>query len=301
MDELSAVLQNPLALVTLGVLLLAVVLFVSGVLAPELTGLLSVALLIASGVLSPQKALAGFGSPALITLMGLFAVSAALFRSGSLDRLRELIASERIRSPRRLIALLGFVVAPISGVVPNTPVVASLLPVIEAWCVKRNLAPSRVLLPLSFATVLGGTLTLLGSSVNLLVSDISQQLGYGSLELFSFTAIGVPIWLVGTLYMLLAPTNFLPDRGRKDHSLIGSNDQTSYFTEVTIPNDSNLVGQSLHNSRLQRRFDVDVLELQRNSQRFLPPLADLKIQSGDRLLLRVTRADLLRLEEENTV
>ena len=107
MNELNTILHNPQALITLGVLLLAVVLFISNALAPELTGLLSLALLIASGVLTPQKALAGFGSPALITLMGLFADSAALFRSGSLDRLRELIASEKIRTPRRLIALLA--------------------------------------------------------------------------------------------------------------------------------------------------------------------------------------------------
>ena len=167
--------QSPYAaqVLTLAVLGLAIVLFVSGVIAPELTGLLSVGLLIGTGVLTPAEGLAGFGSPALITLMGLFAVSAALFRSGALDRLRELIASDSISSPRRLIALLGFVVAPVSGVVPNTPMVASLLPVIEAWCNRRRISPSRVLLPLSFATVLGGTLTLLGSSVNLLVSDIS--------------------------------------------------------------------------------------------------------------------------------
>ncbi len=301
MNEFNVVLQNPQALITLGVLLLAVILFISGALAPELTGLLSLALLIATGVLSPQKALAGFGSPALITLMGLFAVSAALFRSGALDRLRELIASESIRTPRRLIALLGLVVAPISGVVPNTPVVASLLPVIEAWCARRQVSPSRVLLPLSFATVLGGTLTLLGSSVNLLVSDISEQLGYGSLELFSFTAIGVPIWLVGTAYMLLVPNGLLQDRGQDSNELVGSIDQAGYFTEVTIPVNSSLVGQSLHNSRLQRRFDVDVLELQRGEQRLLPPLADRMIEPGDRLLLRVTRADLLRLQQENTV
>ncbi len=301
MNELSAVLQNPQALVTLAILFLAVVLFISGALVPELTGLLSLGLLIATGVLTPQKALAGFGSPALITLMGLFAVSAALFRSGALDRLRELIASERIRTPRRLIALMGLVVAPISGVVPNTPVVASLLPVIEAWCSRRQISPSRVLLPLSFATVLGGTLTLLGSSVNLLVSDISQQLGYGSLELFSFTVIGIPIWLVGTIYLLLAPQSLLPDRGRDTNDFVGSNDQTGYFTEVTIPLDSNLVGQSLHNSRLQRRFDVDVLELQRGKERLLPPLADRRIEPGDRLLLRVTRSDLLRLQQEHTI
>ncbi len=302
MNELiRAVLENPQALITLGVLLLAIVLFVSGFLAPELTGLLSVSLLMATGVLSPQKALSGFGSPALITLMGLFAVSAALFKSGALDRLRELIASESIRTPRRLIAFLGFVVAPISGIVPNTPVVASLLPVIEAWCLKRNLSPSRVLLPLSFATVLGGTLTLLGSSVNLLVSDISQQLGYGSLELFSFTAIGVPIWLLGTFYLLFAPQRLLPDRGRDKSEFVGSPGQTGYFTEVTIPIDSELVGKSLHNSRLQRRFDVDVLELQRGKERFLPPLADRLIEPGDCLLLRVTRTDLLRLQQEHTV
>ncbi len=301
MSELITAFQNPQAFITLAVLLLAVVLFVSSALAPELIGLLSMALLIATGVLSPQKALAGFGSPALITLLGLFAVSAALFRSGALDRLRELIASEGIRTPRRLIALMGLVVAPISGFVPNTPVVASLLPVIEAWCQKRNLSPSRVLLPLSFATVLGGTLTLLGSSVNLLVSDISEQLGYGSLELFSFTSIGVPIWLIGTAYLLLAPPALLPDRGINDNEFNQNRGQIGYSTEVTIPSNSNLVGQSLHNSRLQRRFDVDVLELQRGKERFLPPLADRRLEPGDRLLLRVTRSDLLRLQQEHTV
>ncbi len=301
MNELTAVLQTPEAIITLAIIAMAIVLFISGGLAPELTGLLSVGLLIGSGVLTPQKALAGFGSPALITLMGLFAVSAALFKSGALDRLRELIASERIRTPRRLIALLALVVAPISGVVPNTPVVASLLPVIESWCNRRNLSPSRVLLPLSFATVLGGTLTLLGSSVNLLVSDISEQLGYGSLKLFSFTSIGIPIWLLGTGYLLLAPDALLPDRGRNKNELGANKEQTGYFTEVKIPADSHLVGQSLHNSRLQRRFDVDVLELQRGKERFLPPLADRKLEPEDRLLLRVTRSDLLRLQQEHTV
>ncbi len=301
MDELGSVFQNPQAFITLAILVMAIALFITGSLAPELTGLLSLSLLMATGVLSPQTALAGFGSPALITLMGLFAVSSALFRSGALDRLRELIASEQIRTSRHLIALLGLVVAPISGVVPNTPVVAALLPVIEAWCRRRNVSPSRVLLPLSFATVLGGTLTLLGSSVNLLVSDISDQLGYGSLELFSFTAIGIPIWLVGTVYMLLVPQSLLPDRGRDRNDLGGSIDDIGYFTEVKIPKNSNLVGQSLHNSRLQRRFDVDVLELQRGRERLLPPLADRKIEPEDRLLLRVTRADLLRLQQEETI
>ena len=301
MAQLISTLQDPQALISLGVLVLAVVLFISGALAPELTGLLSVGLLMATGVLGPQEALAGFGSPALITLLGLFPVSAALFKSGALDRLRALIASERIRTPRRLIALMAFVIAPVSGVVPNTPVVASLLPVVENWCHRRGLSPSRVLLPLSFSTVLGGTLTLLGSSVNLLVSDISQQLGYGSLELFSFTLISLPVWLTGAVYLVLAPRVLLPDRGSDGDDLAVSPERSSYCTEVTIPEDSELVGSSLHNSRLQRRFDVDVLELQRSGERLLPPLADRRLQAGDHLLLRVTRQDLLRLQQDHTI
>ena len=299
MTELISALQTPHALITLSVLGLAVILFITGALAPELTGLLSLGLLLACGVLSPQEALAGFGSPALITLLGLFPVSAALFKSGALDRLRGLIASERIRSPRRLIALMAFVIAPVSGVVPNTPVVASLLPVVENWCHRHRISPSRVLLPLSFSTVLGGTLTLLGSSVNLLVSDISQQLGYGSFELFTFTLISLPIWLVGALYLVLAPRSLLPDRGNDLDDL--SPQRSGYCTEVTIPDTSELVGRSLLNSRLQRRFDVDVLEIQRGGERLLPPLADRRLEAGDHLLLRVTRDDLLRLQQDHTV
>jgi len=299
MTELISALHTPHALITLSVLGLAVVLFITGALAPELTGLLSLGLLLACGVLSPQEALVGFGSPALITLLGLFPVSAALFKSGALDRLRGLIASERIRSPRRLVALMAFVIAPVSGVVPNTPVVASLLPVVENWCNRRGISPSRVLLPLSFSTVLGGTLTLLGSSVNLLVSDISQQLGYGSFELFTFTLISLPVWLVGGLYLVLAPRALLPDRGNDLDNL--SPQRSGYCTEVTIPSASELVGRSLLNSRLQRRFDVDVLEIQRGGERLLPPLADRRLEAGDHLLLRVTRDDLLRLQQDHTV
>ena len=299
-DLLSAVLQ-PGALITLLVLAGSVVLFVSGWLAPELTGLLAAALLMASGVLTPAEAVAGFGSPALITLMGLFAISAGLFRSGGLDRLRALIGSDAVRSPKRMIAVMVAAVGPVSAFVPNTPIVASLLPVMEGWCQRRGVSPSKVLLPLSFATVLGGTLTLLGSSVNLLASEVSSKLGYGSFGLFSFTPIGIAVWLVGGAVMLLLADRLLPDRGSDDDDLIASLASSGYLTEVQIPLGSELIGQSLHASRLQRRFDVDVLELHRGSERFLPPLADRTLALSDRLLLRCSREDLLRLQQDHTV
>jgi len=288
-------------LITLLVFAGAIVLFVTGALAPEVTGLLAAALLVSFRVLKPEEAVQGFGSPALITLMGLFAVSAGLFRSGGLDRLRALIGSEAVRTPQRMIMLLVGVVAPISGFIPNTPIVATLLPVIEGWCHRRGVSPSKVLLPLSFATVLGGTISLLGTSTNLLASDVSRQLGYGSLELFSFTAIGIPIWLLGSLYMLWASDRLLPDRGSGSDDLLGSLAREGYLTDVRVPAGSELIGQSLHNSRLQRRFDVDVLELHRGHESFSAPLADLLLQAGDRLMLRCNRENLLRLQQEHTI
>ncbi|MCP9837060.1 SLC13 family permease [Cyanobium sp. N.Huapi 1H5] len=301
MQAFLTVAATPDGLITLVVFAGAMVLFVTGWLAPEVTGLLAAALLVSFQVLKPDEAVQGFGSPALITLMGLFAVSAGLFRSGGMDRLRALIGSDAVRSPKRMIALMVGVVAPISGFIPNTPIVATLLPVIEGWCHRRGVSPSKVLLPLSFATVLGGTISLLGTSTNLLASDVSRQLGFGSLELFSFTAIGIPVWLLGGLYMLTVSDRLLPDRGQGDEDLLGGLARDGYLTDVLIPEQSELIGQSLHNSRLQRRFDVDVLELHRGQDSFTAPLADLPLQAGDRLLLRCNRDNLLRLQQEHTV
>jgi di/tricarboxylate transporter len=301
MSAFLEVAAHPDAAVTLGVFAGSIVLFVGGWLPPEVTGLLAAALLVVFKVLKPDEAVQGFGSPALITLMGLFAISAGLFRSGGVDRLRALIASDAIRSPRRLIILLVGVVAPISGFIPNTPIVATLLPVLENWCQRRRISPSRVMLPMSFAVVIGGTISLLGTSTNLLASEVSKKLGFGAIDLFDFTAIGIPLWLLGGLYLIWASDRLLPDRGLSSDDLLSDLTNGGYFTDVLIPEGSELIGKSLHNSRLQRRFDVDVLELHRGDQSFTAPLADLQLQAGDRLLLRCQRQDLLRLQQEQTV
>lgn len=301
MSAFLTVASEPAGLITLLIFAGAILLFITGWLAPDVTGLLAAALLVTFKVLKPDEAVQGFGSPALITLMGLFAVSAGLFRSGGLDRLRALIGSDAVRSPKRMIALMVGVVAPLSAFVPNTPIVATLLPVLEGWCHRRGISPSKVLLPLSFATVLGGTISLLGTSTNLLASDVSRQLGFGSLELFSFTAIGIPVWLIGSAYVLFFSERMLPDRGLDGDDLLGTMAREGYFTDVLIPMESELIGQSLHNSRLQRRFDVDVLELHRGSESFTAPLADQVLQAGDRLMLRCNRDNLLRLQQEHTV
>lgn len=288
------------ALITLLLLVLAIACFVGGWLAPELVALLAAGLLMATGVLTPTEALAGFGSPALITLVGLFVLSNGLLHSGALDRLRELLASPRIRNPSQLMLVLGFVVAPISGFIPNTPIVAILLPVVQGWCQRRGISPSRVLMPLSFATLIGGTITLIGTSTSLLASDLVTRLGYGSYGLFSFTAIGIPVWLIGACYLVIAG-RFLPDRGDQRDDNLQALSRDGYLTEVVIPTLSPLCGVTLYASRLQRRFDVDVLDVHRDGQRLQPPLAQLRLQASDRLLLRCSRQELLRLQQDRMV
>jgi di/tricarboxylate transporter len=288
------------AAITAVLLVLAIATFIGGWLAPELVALTAAALLIATGVLTPAAALAGFGSPALITLLGLFVLANGLLHSGALDRLRELLASPRIHTPTQLMAVLGFVVAPISGLMPNTPIVAILMPVLQGWCQRRGVSPSRVLMPLSFATLIGGTLTLIGTSTSLLASDLVTSLGYGRLELLSITAIGLPVWLLGAVYLVLA-SRWLPDHGQPDADNLRSLSQDGYLTEVVLPAESPLCGVTLRASRLQRRFDVDVLDVHRRGQRLQPPLAQLRLRAGDRLLLRCNRQELLRLQQDRMV
>ncbi|WP_025781475.1 SLC13 family permease [Candidatus Synechococcus spongiarum] len=294
------------ALITLLILVLAIVLFITAALPPEVVGLLAMGLLMASGVLSPAEALAGFASPAVITLLAMFALSAGLFRSGALDRLRELMGGNRMKQPRQLIQLFVVAIGPLAGILANTPIVATLIPVVEAWCQRRGLPPSRLLLPLSTATILGGALTLIGTSTNLLANDLSRSVGEemgfdGGLQLFTLTPIALPLYLLGGAYLIWVAPHLLPERNRDGLELLASLSRDGYLTEVEVPADSILVGQTLHNSRLQRRFDVDVLELQRGGERFSPPFADRVLSGGDRLLLRCSRADLLRLQQEHTV
>nr|AUG32634.1 putative sodium/sulfate transporter, DASS family protein [Paulinella longichromatophora] len=289
------------AMITLMVVFSAIAMFLFGKIPPEMTGLLSVGLLILTGILNPGEALAGFGSPALITLMGLFGISSGVFRSGALDSLLELIGSESVQTSRRIIILFTTLIAPLSALIPNTPIVSTLLPVIEGWCRRRNVPPSKVLLPFSFATVLGGTLTLLGSSVNLLASDVSEQLGYGGLELFSLTSIGIPIWILGSLYLIFAPSHWLVDRSNEPTDEIEMFLDKDYITEVVIPHGSKLIGQAAGYNRLHRRFDIKVLSLQRKGERLPPTSRDKNLMIGDRMLIKVAKEDLFKIRQEGIV
>lgn len=286
---------------TVGTLIAAIALFIWEPIPAELTALAACALLIACGIVSPADGLAGFGSSAVLTLLGFFVISAGLNSSGAFDGIRSLMASSKLRHPRRQIALMGLLLGPVSGFIANTPLVASFLPVVEGWCRRRGVAPSRLLLPLSYVTVLGGTLTLLGTSTNLVAAQLIDKLGIGHLGLFTMTPIGIPVYLVGVTYLLFSQ-RLLPERDpQSGRSLAIDWDLETYLTEVSIPAGSPLVGQTLRSSSLQRRYDLDVVEIIRGAQRLELPLSDRPLQSGDILMLRCSRQELLRLRSEESV
>jgi di/tricarboxylate transporter len=163
-------------------------------------------------------------------------------------------------------------------------------------------SPSKLLIPLSFSTILGGLITLLGTSTNILASGISNQLGYGEFDIFQFTPVGIPIFLVGLTYLAIAAPKILPARKPAGGENLSEDYQLKdYVSEMIITPKSSLIGQTLRQSGIQRKFDLDVLEIIHNDIHFPPPLADKVFAVGDILLVRGAKESLLNIKDERGV
>jgi di/tricarboxylate transporter len=194
---------------------------------------------------------------------------------------------------------MGLIVGPITAFINNTAVVAIFLPIVEDWCRKQKISPSKLLIPLSYATVLGGMITVIGTSTNVLASGISKQLGYGEFQLFQFTRLGIITFIIGIIYLAVVAPRLLPDRKPANFDLMQTEyGLKDYVSELVITPRSSLVGQTLKESEIQRKFDLDVLELIQNNMRFAQPLADKLLAAGDILIVRSSREDLLKIRDE---
>jgi len=286
-------------LLTLTVLILGLVGFVGEWLPVDMTALVICVSLIVLGLISPDEAIAGFGNSATITVMAMFILSAGITRTGVIATARNFLVKWGGNNANQQVFVLSAVVGPITAFINNTAVVAIFLPIVEDWCKKSRISPSKLLIPLSYATVLGGMITLIGTSTNILASGISKKLGYGEFSLFQFTALGVITFIVGIIYLSIFAPRLLPDRKPIDLEQMESDyDLKAYVSEVVITPRSSLIGQTLRGSEIQRKFDFDVLELIRNKVRFSQPLADKVFEAGDILAVRSTRDDLLKIREE---
>lgn len=266
----------------------------------ELLALVLVIAAVLGGWLSPAQALAGFGSPATITVVAMFVISAAVVRSGALAPIERWLAGfSGLGLPGQLL-LLAAVVGPLSAVLSNTAVVAMFIPLVERWCRRLGMAPARMLMPLSFLTVLAGVGTLLGTSTNLVASSIAADLGYGSFRLLQFTPMALITYAAGVGVLLLVAPRVLPGQpvlplAQELESDYGIG---SYLSELQVTPASPLAGRSLDDTLLQHSFDLRVLALIRGSARLVPPLGDRLLQAGDVLVVKARRDVLLALQEE---
>ncbi|EDX87704.1 Citrate transporter superfamily [Synechococcus sp. PCC 7335] len=283
--------------VTLSIVAIALMLFIVEKCPADITALGVMVALILSKQVTPEQGIAGFSNPATITVMAMFILSAGVARTGVLQQASSWLLQWGGKQLTRQIIALGIIVGPISGLINNTAVVSVFLPVVEDFCQQHRISPSKLMMPLSFATILGGMITVVGTSTSVLASGLSAELGFGAFSLFQFTGLGVITFVVGLLYMAIATPLMMPDR-RVDHrGLSQKYGMKDYVSEVVITPRSSLVGKTLKDSQLQRRFDVDVLEIIRNNTHFPQPLADKKMTVGDILLARGGKQDLLKIRE----
>ncbi|NEQ51260.1 MAG: SLC13 family permease [Leptolyngbya sp. SIO3F4] len=284
-------------LMTLGVTIVALILFVVEWLPADITAFSVMVALMVLGLVSPQEGIAGFSNSATITVMAMFILSAGIARTGALQQASNWLLKWGGKTCRRQIFALGLIVGPISGLINNTAVVSVFLPIIEDFCQQHRLSPSKLLMPLSFATILGGMLTVVGTSTSVLASGLSEQLGHGDFSLFQFIELGAIVFVVGLLYLTFVAPVLLPNRDVPGDSLSQEYGLKEYVSEVVVTPRSSLVGQTLQTSQLQRRFDMDVLEIIRNGNHFPQPLGDKSLCAGDILLVRGGRQDLLKIRD----
>ncbi|MEM7129985.1 MAG: SLC13 family permease [Chloroflexota bacterium] len=217
-------------------------LYVTRWLPTEVTSLLVIFSLAATGVLSSEQAFSGFSSPATVTVAAMFVLSAGLMRTGALDLVASFLVRWAGRSIRRLILLMGLFIPITSAFINNTPVVIMMVPILLSVCRRLNFQPSKVMIPLSYLSILGGTMTLIGTSTNILIDDLYRKAGGPGFGFFEFMPLGIIFTLVGTIYLLLFSRRFLPTRAPLA-SLISNRRETPYVTELVVPARSRLVGK----------------------------------------------------------
>lgn len=274
-------------------LLLCFVLFATEWLPVDLVALAALIFLALTKILSPSEALAGFANPALVTVAALFVVSAALLRTGLVTRAGRWMA--RISGKREIVALalLLLVVAAASAFINNTAVVIVFLPLALGLASELQISPSKILIPLAFASTMGGMLTLVGTSTSVLVAAKWTAESGATLRMFEFAPLGGVILAAGLVYLLVVGRRLLPSRD----SVTTRQAESEYLTEITVPAGSRWIGKTL--DQLGLSGDVKILQWIRGEQIAWPPFADRDLlQPGDSLLVRANAPQIMRLIEK---
>jgi di/tricarboxylate transporter len=281
---------------TLAITAGALILFMWNRVRADVVGLIVMAALIVSGLVTPQQGISGFSNEAMITVAAMFVLSAGLSRTGTIDRVGRLVARFAGKSEIRLLLASVAIAVPLSAFINNTPVVVMMIPMLLGLAKEMGIAPSRLFMPVSFGSQMGGTLTLIGTSTNLLVAGLVLDLGMDRIRLFDVTPPALVLTSLGLLYLLTIGRKLTPTRETQD-DLVASYELREYLTGLIVDPNSPLIGRSLSDSRFGEEFGLQVVGIEREGDRIPFPRGDTVLLAGDHLLVRGKSPEIARIEE----
>ncbi len=244
---------------------------------------------------TPEEAISGFASKATITVLAMFILSEGVQKSGLIqilgDRLSQFTGPSEVRQLGAITGLSG----PIAGIINNTPVVAIFIPMVSNIARKMKTSPSKLMIPLTYASMMGGTLTLIGSSTNLLASDISARLLDHPIAFFEFTGVGAVILVCGSLYLVTLGRYLTPERIDPEEDLPSEYEMGEFLTELTLHEKSDFVGRSVGETFEELDIDLDLVQIVRSEEQFMEPLQVKTLREDDRLIVRTSRNNLMEI------
>ncbi|MCA9100748.1 MAG: SLC13 family permease [Pirellulales bacterium] len=281
------------AWLTLGVVLLLFVALLKNLAPPDLLFLGATATLALLGVISTEDAFAGFSNSGMLTVAVLFVVAGGLRETGVLDFLGHHVLG-RSRTERGVLARLAGVVLPMSAFLNNTPIVAMFMPIVLDWSRRNQVSPSKLLIPLSYLAILGGTCTLIGTSTNLVINGLMVKSGLPGMHLFEIGWVGLPYALIGVAYLALAG-RLLPERKELLEQL--GDTRREYLAEMLVRPGCRLIGQSVETAGLRQLPGLFLIEIDREGQIIGPVSPDDVIHANDRLVFTGIVSSIIELEK----